>query len=294
MNSLFVVLAALVFFALPFVFALRELFNPSDAGALKVHAGNAADANDFAIRAQLEGRNTDVESLETDLLDSSHISKAPCLESSHELRVQGTPAGLHSVSAKRLRLLKGLSTSAKLSAEASAYMEPGVSVQVLQAPVIETFPSLRPPTKKLSVWQGGLTSQVYGAIEYPEQGWWRASELAAVLAGTLAEGDIISQGGIRVEVFAEVKGSLKAKGHVHLFSGAKVSGNVLCDTLTMEEGVQVRGCVIVARDATVDRFCTIGEKDKPASLTASKVALSPDVKVYGGIYAVDACNVVQL
>lgn len=302
MNLIIFTGAALAFFALPFSFAIRELLRPSDGEALKVHQGNAADATDDVFEELQNISNVSDDALvakgivrlpdvDTELVDASAF-EGKHIVSVGDISLAGAFDKVRSVHARSLHLKKDFRTEAKLSAADSVLLETGATLQVLQSPTIVTYSSAHSPQPVIRVQTSKKPALVDGAVHYPQQGWWRAKELATVLCGTTVEGDVISQGGIKVEAFSTINGSLKSAGAIHIRSGSVINGNILCKTLHLEEGVTVLGSILTEGSLTIQRFCNVGKKDKPASLTAEVIAISSDVVIHGGISAVLFCRIV--
>lgn len=294
-SSIVLIGVSLGWLALPLIPAVQELRHPTDAGALDVFQGNAADAQDqvhtvlprildgSSIVSPPELAQYNVMLWSDSELCSPELFPAKALVHQGELTLRGAVTGLVSIHAQSLKLLASATTSAKLSASRDAWVCEGSSFQVLQAPVIRAGAiALVQIEREPSV----LTPGTVLNAEYHElQGWWRADASALVLASTRVTHDIVSSGDVTLEPGSFVTGSIKAKGSVELKSGARVQGNIVAHSVALGPSSSVGGCVLADVFASVGAGATVGAANAPATLSAPVVTLTQGACVFGGIYA---------
>lgn len=299
MLSICFLAVASAWLALPLVPALRELRRPTDACALDVFQGNAADAREglhtllpqlFAApesdwSSELSRKNAGL--LPQARLEETDAILFPNMVHIGTLTVAGCPAGLKSLHAQALSLANRLSTGVKLTANTTAIIAPGAIFQVLQAPLILAGTAPHPPKLKAAIKPAGT---VIGATHYPAQEWWRASGDAQVEAGFAIEGDILVKGDLIIRRDARVNGSVKASGTVSIEDGGHIHGNVVATRVTLGPGVSVRGCILADDAVLLDEGVVVGAPDCPATIVSKTVVLNAGSRVYGGICASDrAC-----
>jgi cytoskeletal protein CcmA (bactofilin family) len=295
MTSLLFIVTASAWLMLPLLPALRELYKPTDDGALDVFQGNAADARDglhgllpevFSTpatewSAALNEKNAQLWD-EAQLTEAAHHAYQNIV-APRSLRVSGCPAGVATIHANELLLTSTLATSARMSAARWVLLEPGVKFQVLQAPRIQT--GLAPANVVEPTPLPANQGSVAGATHYAGQGWWRASGDAEVAPAVLIHGDVIAEGRLVLGKGSRIEGSLKTKGTVVLEEGSVVTGSVVANNVVAAAGVSVHGSILATTTVSLATRTVVGSPTALASVVCSDLTLQPGVIVHGGICA---------
>jgi hypothetical protein len=295
--------------SLPLIPAIRELRRPTDAQALNVFQGNAADAqeglhhllpafyaenkltseshNAWSTKFASAGARLWTESVLPHKLD-------PCLVSHGDLMLEGEMAGCVGAHSRTLTLGHTTRTAARLSARTRAVLTPGCEFQILQAPRIESAPraGVAPNAMPFAAFQEYLANQsppapgaVVGAQHYPMQQWWRARAHAEVPDGVLVSGDIVATGDVRVGCHARVAGSIKSGGQVTLGTGAVVTGNIVASQVRLAPLARAGGSVLAEVEVQLEMASSVGSPDREATVASERIYLEESVVIYGGIFA---------
>lgn len=104
--------------------------------------------------------------------------------------------------------------------------------------------------------------------------------------GTLARGNFVVRGAVRIGGGARVEGSIKSYQDMHIEAAAVVDGSVTSGKdLEIGRGCRVRGPAVAGRRLKVGSGCRIGFEESPTSAIAPSIFIDSGVLVYGSVWA---------
>jgi hypothetical protein len=103
---------------------------------------------------------------------------------------------------------------------------------------------------------------------------------------TLAQGNFVVRGAVRIGSGARVEGSIKSYQDLHIDDDAVVAGSVTSGRdLEIGRSCTVRGPVVASRRLRVLSGCRIGSEESPTSAIAPSMFIDSGVQVYGSVWA---------
>ncbi len=296
MNSIALILFALGWSALPLIPALRELYRPTDAKALDVFQGNAADASEplhaalrlkaapeFNAKAALAQTGTLVADAQSDWQALTGEAKAVLLQG--VARVDSLPGQLQAFRADRVEVAPGAQIAVPLSASQAVTLSNGSSVRMVQAPVVAVLPVTGEPRQLAEPAADQGKGSVGGATWQDLQGWWHAEADAFVVTGQVIRGDILVAGNLDLGPGVVVTGSVKAAGQVRMGAGSTILGNCVATSIEVQAHGAVRGSVVADERIQLGKAVQVGDVLHPASVVAKDITLAEGVCIHGGLTA---------
>lgn len=296
MNSIALILFALGWSALPLIPALRELYRPTDAAALDVFQGNAADASEplhAALRltagAELDAKavlaetGTWTAAAQSDWKAAAGSAKSVLLQGL--VRIDSLPAHLQAFRADQIEVTPGAQLTVPLSASQAITLSKNASIRMAQAPVVAVLPVEGGARALLAPAADQGHGSVGGATWQELQGWWHAEADAFVVAGQIIRGDILVAGDLNLGPGVVVTGSVKAAGQVLMGTGAVILGNCVATSVEVQAHCAIRGSVIADEQVQLGSGVQVGDASNPASVVAKDIALSEGVRIHGGLTA---------
>jgi predicted acyltransferase (DUF342 family) len=104
--------------------------------------------------------------------------------------------------------------------------------------------------------------------------------------GTLARGNFVVRGTVRIGSGARVEGSIKSYLDMRIEADAFIDGSVTSGRdLEVGNSCRVRGPAVASRRLTVHSGCQIGFEGSPTSAIAPTIFIDSGVLVYGSVWA---------
>jgi cytoskeletal protein CcmA (bactofilin family) len=100
------------------------------------------------------------------------------------------------------------------------------------------------------------------------------------------DADLVATGMVRVETGARVRGSLKGRTGLSLADDVRVGGSVVsANWLNIGRRCSVQGPVIAEGEVRILAGSVIGSYDRPTTITAPRIVVSPGVVAHGQVWA---------
>lgn len=302
MQEVLLIATAMLWFSVPFIPAIRELRRPQDDIPLEVYQGNLADlteplheAFEFAAKNpqataadMLQG--TKVLPLSTKDAKETRIQAriADALWFTDDVFLKALPDNVKAVNGKGLVLASNFSSEATISASDRAILCNNVEIRAIQASLIQAGATTKlkdaaidvstlTPTKALN----GLN----GAVWCEAQNWWSSPKTLVLPNNVFIQGDVVSGGDVTVGENTVVTGSIKSNGHLTLGENARVLGNCVGNSVDINAGALVKGCVVADWHVELKEFAQVGTLECSASVVGTTIALVGGSAVFGGISA---------
>lgn len=306
MNSIALILFALGWSTLPLVPALRELYQPTDAKALDVFQGNAADAKEPVRAAQaLYKANPQTDTATVLARTGTLVATADdtwqgAAEGAQSVLLRGcallqsVPAHLKALHADSIVVAAGAEIEVPLSAESTITLADKAEVRTAQAAelvVCSPADHTMEPARTLSAPSAEQAAGTVNGAQWQElQGWWHAPRDAAVSAGQVIRGDILVAGDLTLGPGVVVTGSIKAAGRVLAKNGVVILGNCVATSIDLQERSAIRGCAVADEFIALAYGCQVGDSTHEASVIAKDITLGKHVRIFGGLTAHRSAN----